>query len=731
MTLSRAVVVSAAFALVFVGCAPTPCERSVKAAKTNQGDCGDEIAGSLLGNACSANLSSCTGDDQKLMDTALTCVEKMSACSSISKDAWRLQRDTCAAGLENLSPTCKSLFMNAVPVIDAGTPDAGPQAINDGGNGLTLVGAANADTVALAWDTRRTAMVEKWMLIESDALGDNRTERILDMTPGSSVNVTIGDAGMSGRRYYVAGLNQAGDVLFGTAIEEMMMVVDAGNSCAGPDNCPDDRVCDLGQCRQQTCPFQMMNTCPGGYSCFAPGECRRTSADGGVFMGGGMRRDAGTAPLAMISNEIGLTPRPPLLPPTVVVGSVAAKRPDIAAYDTARVSLSLEQEGQLIAHPSALRGADFIDEAVTSFSLDTTGVRAHLAWNPDSKALYACYVVGRGVRVQKSIDRGETWGRAVTTFEPPLPDDGGVGEIIRDCDIAPWKNGGALMVTAENEALIIRELTETLTVSMTGPAFTSTPPDAGVTAVFAPSHPAIATLPSTGVVHVTFTGTRLLTGGASDSEPYGVYREGTGSFTPAARMTPSASPSALPEDWTTVSVNPKTGRAVGAFTSILPGNQSSTVYVALFNTVTRGWGTGSHLNVFVTDQNTSVWLPQKAPTDTWFAFSPQFAPLPDGTFAFSFVAGPHSGSSGDYRMYMVPFDLDRVPSITNGRGWFVPPVVKMSDDRVLDPRGSMAAPQPPVTALTADNQISVYGVFIGGSGINGDVEGPARFFSWP
>ncbi len=732
MTSLRAVAVCCSLTLALVGCAPNPCERSTRAAKANQGDCGDEIAGSLLGSTCSANLSSCSDADQKVLGTVLTCVEKMSACSAFQKDAWKLQRDLCAADLQTLSPSCKAAFGTAVPVSDAGTPDAGPQAINDGGNGLGLFGVANAGTVALAWDRRRTAMVEKWMLIESDALGDNRTERFLDTTPGTAINVIIPDAGMGGRRYFIAGLNAAGDVLLGMPIQETMPEVDAGMSCMGPDGCPDDRVCDLGQCRLQTCPFGMNNTCPGGYACFSPGECRRTSLDGGAFVGG-TRRDAGTAPLPFISNEIAVTPRPPLVKPTVAVGSVSAKRPDIAALDTARVSLALEQEGQLISHPSIERGSDFLtDEASTSFSLDTTGTRVHLAWNPDSQALYACYVVGRGIRVQKSVDRGQTWGRVVNTFEPPLPGDGGTGEIIRDCDIAPWKNGGALLVTAEPETLIVRELSETLAVTMMGPAFTSTSPDAGTTAVFAPSHPAIATLPSTGVVHITFTGTRLLTSGNADTEPYGVFREGAGSFSTAARMTPSAQPSALPEDWTTVSIHPKTGRAVGAFTTVSPGAQQfSTVYVSLFSTVTRGWGTGSHLNVFVTDQNTSVWLPAKAPTDTWFAFSPQFAPLPDGTFAFSFVAGPNNGMAGDYRMYMVPFDLDRVPSITNGRGWFVPPVMKMSDERVLDPRGSFSAPQPPVTSLTADQQISVYGVFIPGSGVGGDIEGTARFFSWP
>ncbi len=728
------VAISCCLALGLVGCAPNPCERSAKAAKANQGDCDDSVAGSLLGSSCSSNLNTCNDSDQKILASALTCVEKMSACNAFQKDAWRLQRDLCAADLQNLSASCRAAFITSVPHIDAGMPDAGPQPLSDGGNGLALVGVANADTVALAWEERRTATVARWMLVESDALGDNRTER--EFTPGTAINLNIADAGMNGRRYYVVGLDMSGAVLTGMPIEAM--AVDAGAVCTGPDSCPADRVCSLGQCLLQTCPFQMANTCPGGYQCFSPGECRRTTADGGVFTGGGMRRDAGTQPLPFISNEIAVTPRPPLVQPVVTVGSVAARRPEIAAFDTARVALALEQEGQLIAHPSAARGSDFVDEAHTSFNLDTTGSRVHLAWNPESQAIYACYVVGRGIRVQKSVDRGQTWGVLAATFEPPLPDDGGIGEVIRDCDIAPWKNGGALMVTAETEALVVRELTDALSVTMQGPAFNSIMPSATDAGVFAPSHPAIATLPSTGLVHITFTGNRLLTGGSADSEPYGVFREGAGSFSFVSRMTPSLSASLVPEDWTTVAINPKNGRAVGAFTSMqqVGATPVSTVYLSLFSSVTRGWSTGGHLNVFVTDQNTSVWLPQKAPNDVWFAFSPQLAPLPSddatgGLFAFSFVAGPHNGTSGDYRQYMVPFDLARTPSITSGKGWFIPPVVKMSDERVLDPHGSFGAPQPPVSALTADTQISVYGVFIPGSGLAGDSEGPAKFFSWP
>jgi hypothetical protein len=188
----------------------------------------------------------------------------------------------------------------------------------------------------------------------------------------------------------------------------------------------------------------------------------------------------------------------------------------------------------------------------------------------------------------------------------------------------------------------------------------------------------------------------------------------------------------LPEDWTTVAIHPRTGRAVGAFTTVVTGSQSSTVFMSLFSTVSRAWGTGSHLNVFVVDQNTTVLFPQKPTSETWFAYSPQLAPLPDGTFALSFVAGPRNSSGvGDYRQYLVPFDLDRTPAVTSGKGWFVPPVLKVSDERVLDPRGSTSSPQPPVTALTADGQISVYGVFIQGSGIAGDIEGPAQIFHYP
>ncbi|MFO0597708.1 MAG: hypothetical protein U0228_20545 [Myxococcaceae bacterium] len=727
----RSSLVAVSCVVALAGCGSNLCEKSQSAQKKFAGDCGAD-APALLGTMCTANLSQCSAADQKILETTVACMDKLPACVSIAKDAWKLQRDGCLTGTDQLSKAClDAFFMGNPPGFDAGLPDAGAQSINDGGNGLTLFAAANEDTVALAWEARRTANVEKWLLVETDGVGENRKE--LEITPGTSIHFTIPDAGMASRRYFIAGLNANGDVLTGTPI--VPAGTDAGLMCMGPTDCAPDKVCDLGQCKTQTCVSGGTNTCPVGYGCLTAGYCQRTSADGGMIIGGGGTRDAGSQPLPMISQELGLTPRPPMSPGSLAVGLVAGKRPDIAAFDTARVALALEQEGQLIAHPSSERGGDLGDERFTSFGLDTTGARVHLAWDFETNSLFACYVVGTGVRVQKSADRGRTWGQVTNTFMPALTDDGGIGEIYRDCDLAPWKNGGVLVVTAEDEKLTLRELDAMLNVAQKTTAFVSQPPtDAGVGGIMAPSHPAIATAPAMNLVHVTFTGTRLLSGGIGDTEPYGVVRAGTAGFGMPSKLTPVLG-SAYPEDWTAVAIHPKTGQAVAAFTTILNVNaqQFSTVFVALYSTQVGLWSTGSHLNVLVVDQNTTVLFPQKPAADTWFAYSPSLAPLGrDNLFALSFVAGKRDSTGvGDYRQYLVPFDLDRVPDITAGRGWFVPPVTKVSDVRVLDPRGSLGAPQPPVSAIATDSQISAYGVFIEGAGVAGDVEAPAQYFHWP
>lgn len=718
------ILLAAVVGVGLTGCQPTICERS----ETADSKVGSACAiPPLLGSTCTASIKSCSEADQKVIGDVVTCIDGLPECTPLARDAWLLQREGCTGSLSSLSQPCKdAVFMGMLPGEDAGVPDAGVPAMVDGGQGIDLYATANENTVGIAWVPRQQGDVARWILVETDTLGDNRTER--EIATGNAINFTVEDAGQAGRTYFVFGLNQMNEIVQGAPFAVEME--DAGvPMCTGPASCPSNQVCDLGTCKTQTCVAGGTNTCPVGYGCNAQGFCLQLTADGGFVIGGGMR-DAGVTPLPFITNPVTITPRPPMVQPAVQVGLVAGRRPDVVGIDSARVALALEQEGQVIAHTSTQRGHDFIDDSLTAAGIDTLGGNVHLAWNAESRLLYACYVVGRGIRVQVSKDQGRTWGRVARTFEPPASEDGGISENFRDCDIAAWKNGGALLVNAEPETLMLYDLAPDLTTNMRGPAFTSVF-DAGVNSVTFPSRPAIATAPELGIVHVSFTGTRELFNGGADQEPYVVSREGSGPFSAATRMTPAASASALPEDFTTIAVHPKTGRAIGAYTTVQVGSQNSTVYVSLNNPQTRTWSTGAHLNVFVVDQNTSVWLPNKPAAETWFAFSPSFAPMADGRFAFSFVAGPRVGGVGDYRMYMVPFDLDRVPSITAGRGWFVPPVMQMSTDRVIDPRGSTNGPQPPVSSISTDGQVSVYGAFTVGTGVNGDVEGTARYWHWP
>ena len=155
MTSLRAAVAACTLAFGLMGCGSNLCDRSTKAATAKGSDCG---AVPLLGAGCSSNLSSCSEADQKVLDSVLTCLEKLPVCQSIAKDAWKLQEDACNAHLQTLSAKCSETFFAGMPPgFDAGLPDAGPQSINDGGNGLSLVGVANQDTIALAWEPRRSA----------------------------------------------------------------------------------------------------------------------------------------------------------------------------------------------------------------------------------------------------------------------------------------------------------------------------------------------------------------------------------------------------------------------------------------------------------------------------------------------------------------------------------------------------------------------------------------------
>lgn len=730
---SRAVLL-AAFALALAGCGSNLCDKSQQVDLTKKaGDCTNVLTGNLLGTGatCSMKTSPCSDADKQALTRALDCLDKVPACTAASRDVYFLSQKGCVDPLGSLTTAClDSVFGGVKPGedggSDAGTVDAGPQPISDGGNGIDLIGVADETDFAFAWSTRQPGDVAKWQLVLTDDAGV-REER--DLTPGSRIDYLLAMPGFTDRRFFLVGRSADGEIAIGQTDAGPSMMGDGGTMCMRHTDCPTNRVCDLGQCQLQTCQFGGPNTCPGGYQCFNPGRCERTTSDGGGFDAG--RADSGIPdrPLPFISGELALSAGVPGFRGDIGLGGFPGRRPDIVGVDTARVISILEQEGQLVAHASRLRGADLADDTLTSSAVDTVGTRVKLTYNPESRLTFACYNVGRGVRVQRSSDFGRSWQTSAITIEPV--DDGGLSATIADCDIAPWKNGGAMMVTVEDESLAVRTISSALSVSDPEYAFLPSPPDAGN--LYTPMHPAIATLPSDSMVHVTFTGTRTLTNGVQDTEPFGVYRDGTlGAFIQPARLSGTSTGTA--QDWTTVVIDPKTKRALSAYTSVDPGpggNPISTVYTSLWNPMRRDWGSGSDLNVFVVSQNTTLLFPQKNPNDIWFAFSPALAALPNGKIFFSFVAGPRTNNIGDYRQYVVPFDFDLQSPLATSKGWYVRPVVKASELRVLDPRVASTAPQTPVSAFTADSQLSVYGAFIEGLGATGDTEGRAIFYSRP
>lgn len=726
-------------ALSFSGCSTSLCDKNAQVdLSTRAGDCTDVPQGPLLGTAasCSMKISSCSDADQQLLSRAVDCLEKAPVCAAGTREVYLLTLEGCVDPLATLSQACLDAFFGGVvPGEDAGTDagvvDAGPQPITDGGNGVVLVAVADGTDFAMAWSLRQPGDVAVWQLIGSDSAGLMRDPE-QDLGPGALSDHLVPDSGFASHRYFVVGRDSMGEIAAAN-LDAGGVVEDAGMAmCMRSTDCPVDRVCDLGQCRTQTCMLGS-TTCPATYQCLPPGVCTRTmTADGGGFDAGVSRPDAGLGERALpfVSNEVTVTAGPASFQPDVFLGGFPGRRPAIAAADTARVFVSLEQEATLVAHASFRRGKDFVDDAETSFPIDTVGTRARATYNRDSKLMFLCYNVGRGVRVQRSSDFGRTWGVAATTIEPE--EDGGFTSTIQDCDIAPWTNGGAIMVTIEEDSLAVRTISTGLSVSQPTTAFLSNNPGG----YFNPQHPAIATLPSDSMVHVTFTATRIGGGGAQDTEPVGVYRDGTlGAFTQAQGLggLPTGIPNA--QDWTTVAIDPKTKKAIAAFVTVEPGPGNtpiSNVYTSLWNGATRQWGSGSDLGVFAAQQNTTLLFPQKSPaTDVWFAFSPSLVALPSGKVWLSFVVGPRIVNTGDYKLVAIPFDFDLKSPLSTSNGWYVRPVITVSQTRVLDPRGSTSVPQPPVSTMTADHQVSIYGAFIQGLGVSGEIEGRGIYFSRP
>lgn len=704
----------------------------------------------LLGDSaasCGSKVKACSSADQSALTAALDCLGQLAVCSADTRGAWLASQQACLDPLSGLSQACKdSVFGGVAPGQDAGADagvDAGPQPITDGTNGLELLGVADEWTltdgghlagVAFAWSKRQAGDVFSYQLTRATDAGlATFTQPISPGTLlawGRSYSAGAGLA-VPASYFFLLGLDPQGALVFGSLDAGTAQPVDAGPAqCTAPTDCPPDKVCDLSQCRTQTCQPGGVQTCPATYACYPNGTCNRQNVDAGTFDSGVVAVDAGAPakPLPFVSNPVILTSAPGTFRPDVPLGGFAGRHADLVAIDTARVFVALEQEGQLIGHVSSRRGADLASDFGTTSNIDTVGTRVKVTYNPESQIIYACYNVGRGVRVRRSTDFGRSWGLEAATVEPA--DDGGFSSHFSDCDIAPWKNGGALMVTVDDDSLAARTVSSALSVSDPEYAFLSSPPDAGN--VFAPAHPALATLPADGTVQITFTGTRIMANLTSDTEPYGVFRDGlTGTFSQPKFLSVTgvgAPGNGQPQDWTSVAIDPVTRRTLAAYTSLRPGpggSTVSTVYLSLFNRGSQVWGTGADLDVLVenTLNATSYVFPRKTSADRWFAFSPNLAVLPNGRIFLSLVAGPVNGVTGDYRLYAVEFDFEKASPVSSAKGWFLPPAAAISATRSFDPRVGSAAP-PTVTTFAADQQLSVYSVFTEALGA-GDIEGRA------
>ncbi|MBK7865170.1 MAG: hypothetical protein IPJ65_42550 [Archangiaceae bacterium] len=702
------------------------------------GTCSGVPSGRVLGEAstCSTRVSSCSASDTTAVKTALECFGKLPTCAAATQADWVSQYTGCGSGLSALSQACKdSLFGGVVPGGDGGTDggsvDAGRQPIDDGGHGISMVAVADESRVAFAWVPRQPAPIETWELNVFDTTDGGATRLPeVDIPGGTTRTYELSLQSGLGRRYYLAGIDQMNQLAFGFIEDAGAMVVDAG--CTQHAQCATTQVCDLGTCMQQTC--QMNATCPQpDYVCdlgVTPHTCLRTGnsmmgIDAGMMMAIDLR-------LPMISPSQNVRAGPPSYSETFI-GGFQARRPDMVAIDSARQFVAMEQGGEPVGHFTVSRGKDFVLDTQSASVIDTVGTNVKVAYNADSRVIYACYTVGRGVRVRRSRDFGKTWGTGALTLDPE--DDGGTDSTIKDCDIAAWKNGTALVVTVEDDHLVTRQVNEILSVNGNPDlAFVSSPTDGGGYNVYQPRRPAIATLPEADLVHIGFTATRV-NGGLPDPDIFGVYRDNTsgGTFSNPQfiNTTGVSSGSAFPQDAVALTIDPVTRRAVAAWTTLENTGSAtySTVYVGFFNNSTKKWITGSDLSVYMQFGGNYPLFPQRT-TGTWDAFAAQVAALRDGRVWVMVLGGERGATANDIYPYAVEFAFD-AGSPVGGTGWFKPPAVKMSNTKSVDPRGGGNSVPLTNAAFAADSQISIYGAFIEGLGPTSSEENRGVFVTRP
>lgn len=751
----------AGLVVTLVGCgpggAPAVCDKSDAIDLMKKaGDCTGLELGKPLGtrSVCADKVKPCSASEQSSLASVVTCLENLPVCSAAAKGTFLNRQGACYASVSMLSMACRVSVFGTTPVpgedagvVDAGPPpDAGRQ--SDGGGAVDLIAVADETGFAFAWNRRQNGPVAKWELnIYGSADGGRLPE--LFITPGSARSFEVAkgtDAGTAAlsRVFFLAGVDSQGVLIYGEAPDAGPPVVrDGGGMCMNAVDCPPDRVCDLGQCKTQTCQAGGSVTCPFGYTCEpGPMSCRRQFSDAGTLDAGSVT-DAGVFfALPLLSQPVMVTTGTPGFSPETTVGGFVARRLDLVAIDSARQFIALEQETQLFGHFTSVRGKDLVNDFGSTSPIDPAGSRAKLAYVAESDTIFACYNFGRGVRIRRSKDLGKSWGNDAITLAPE--EDGGFSSRYFDCAIAPWKNGSAIFAYVEDNAIVVRTVTDALVVppiSTTDYAFFSSGADAGN--VFSPKNLAIATLPGPlldggvgSIVHVGFTGTRSV-GVGTDTEIYGLYSDPASGSTfrgPELINQSAAGGSGDPQDYVTLLVDPRSGRGLAAYTTFELGAYSS-VYVSLFvpgAAAGKKWITGSDLTVFVTKLTESLVLPAKQQADVWDAFSPSLAATKNGKLFLSIVAGKRTGTTRDLRMYLAGFDFNATSPIgTMGKGWFIAPAVKVSDTKVLDPRPASGTVPPNVAAICTDSQLSVYAAFIEGIGAMSEVENRAVFVTRP
>ncbi|MBX5482975.1 MAG: hypothetical protein IRZ16_14210 [Myxococcaceae bacterium] len=716
-------------AVFLSACGSNVCDTSEAFDPSSKvGDCSVEVPARVLGSksSCNGALGSCSDADKKILEGIMSCWDALPVCASGDQAAWVDQSNGCYDGAANLSESCRNAFFgDGIPGgqedggTDAGVIDAGPQPDTDGGGALDLVLTANESSIAMAWVKSQEGVVDHWEVHPLNAA--DIAEPVATVTPGEKLFYEEAVSAGVKKKYFVVGFNAAGEVATGSfPMEEMDAGTDAG-MCNGPLDCPPEQVCNLGACQELPCTDS--NVCPGGYVCDLQTDhrCERIFGfgDGGVDGG---TSDAGVqdkTPRPFIS-ELGQisTPQTAAYSADRVVSAFPSLNVDLEAVDTARQFMILEQEGQIFGYFTEDRGKTW-----RTIPVDPIGTHPKVVYEPQSRTMFACYNAFGGVRVRSSSDFGKTWKPAALDLVNPPSDDGGIGDAIQGCAMAPWQEGQILLTAVDGDRVVLWTVNKDLTLTMPDPevVFTSTESQ------FAPKELDLATLPSDFIVHVLFTFSRPTTT-SPDTEIADYYRDpGTGGFV----YKPVHNQNGFDQSQPTVVVDPVTKRAVAAFTSneSTGGPKRDTIYLS-FWTPSKVWATGSDLNIFAKNSLGTEYVnfPERKPGEDWIARSPSLAASKDGKIVLAFAAGEMVSTQPSLQVWSIPFSFDAqnviIPAI---KGYYAADASLVSPTRVVKP----ASQDTGGPVIAADEQISFYYGFVEGVGAMGDVANRPVIVSFP